>query len=117
MSDALKWELAHELGVEGIVATEGWGGVSARNCGNLVKLAIIYAEEAMANDFAARQARAERTRAPVATGYEGRPIYRPSPEGYGAEFETGLAANIGSPDEAFPYWAVEQGPASQELRG
>lgn len=48
MSDALKWELAKELGVDHIVATEGWGGVSSRNCGNLVKLAIEYAEKSLA---------------------------------------------------------------------
>ncbi len=47
MSDALKWELAKELGVDGIVASEGWGGVPSRQCGNLVKLAIQKAEEAM----------------------------------------------------------------------
>ncbi|WP_366924751.1 alpha/beta-type small acid-soluble spore protein [Metallumcola ferriviriculae] len=47
MSDALKWELAKELGVNDIVATEGWGGVPSRQCGNLVKLAIQKAEQAM----------------------------------------------------------------------
>lgn len=133
MSDALKWELAHELGVEGIVATEGWGGVSARNCGNLVKLAIQYAEEALARDYAAQQARSgsayrqyhpvvetrqsrpDRERAEVAPGYAGPTGYRPPPGGYGADYETGLAAHAGGPGEAFPYWAVEHGPA--ELRG
>lgn len=44
MSDALKWELAKELGVDHIVATEGWGGVPSRECGNLVKKAIEMAE-------------------------------------------------------------------------
>lgn len=48
MSDALKWELAKELGVDQTVATEGWGGVPSRQCGNLVKLAIQKAEQAMA---------------------------------------------------------------------
>ncbi|WP_026487046.1 small, acid-soluble spore protein, alpha/beta type [Caldanaerobius polysaccharolyticus] len=48
MSDALKYELAKELGVEDIVRTEGWGAVSSRNCGNLVKLAIERAERALA---------------------------------------------------------------------
>lgn len=33
MSDALKWELAKELGVQDTVATEGWGGVPSRQCG------------------------------------------------------------------------------------
>lgn len=45
MSDELKYELARELGVDDIVATRGWGDVSARNCGNLVKLAIERAEK------------------------------------------------------------------------
>ncbi len=48
MSDALKWDLARELGVADIVESEGWGGVSARNCGNLVKLAVARAEAALA---------------------------------------------------------------------
>lgn len=47
MSDALKEELAEELGVAGIVGEEGWGSVSSRNCGNLVKLAIERAERAL----------------------------------------------------------------------
>ena len=48
MSERLKFELAQELGVSGIVDREGWGGVSARNCGRLVQLAIKRAEEALA---------------------------------------------------------------------
>ena len=36
MSEALRWEIAKELGVDHIVATEGWGGVSSRDCGNIV---------------------------------------------------------------------------------
>ncbi len=51
MSDALKRDLAQELGVADVVAHEGWGGVSARNCGNLVKLAVMRAEEALARDY------------------------------------------------------------------
>lgn len=45
MSDELKYELAKELGVDDIVAREGWGGVSSRQCGNLVAAAIKYAEK------------------------------------------------------------------------
>lgn len=44
MSEALKEELAEELGVAGIVREEGWGSVSSRDCGNLVKVAIERAE-------------------------------------------------------------------------
>jgi len=47
MSDDLKMELAKELGVDDIVAREGWGGVPARQCGNLVALAIKYAEKSL----------------------------------------------------------------------
>jgi len=39
--------LARELGVADIVQREGWGGVPSRQCGNLVKLAIQRAEEAL----------------------------------------------------------------------
>ncbi len=48
MSDRLKYELAAELGVADIVRREGWGAVSSRNCGNLVRLAIERAERALA---------------------------------------------------------------------
>lgn len=44
MSDQLKYELAKEIGVDNIVSREGWGSVSSRDCGNLVKAAISYAE-------------------------------------------------------------------------
>lgn len=49
MSDALKEELAEELGVADLVRKEGWGSVSSRDCGNLVKLAIERAERALMN--------------------------------------------------------------------
>ena len=45
MSDALKSEIAKRLGVEDVVESEGWGGVSARNCGNIVREAIRMAEK------------------------------------------------------------------------
>ena len=51
MSENLKYELAKELGVADTVAKEGWGEVSSRNCGNLVRLAIERAERAMAEDY------------------------------------------------------------------
>lgn len=56
MSDELKWELAKELGVDHIVAKEGWGGVSSRNCGNLVKLAIQKAEASLGQNGTRPQA-------------------------------------------------------------
>lgn len=47
MSEALRWEIAKELGVDHIVATEGWGGVSSRDCGNIVRKAIEIAERSL----------------------------------------------------------------------
>ncbi|MCX7749113.1 MAG: alpha/beta-type small acid-soluble spore protein [Clostridia bacterium] len=44
MSDALKAEIARELGVYETVSHEGWGSVSSRDCGNIVKKAIEMAE-------------------------------------------------------------------------
>lgn len=44
MSDKLKTEIAKELGVYNTVETEGWGSVSSRNCGNIVRKAIEMAE-------------------------------------------------------------------------
>lgn len=46
MSERLKFELADELGVGDVVRREGFGEVSSRNCGNLVRLAIERAERA-----------------------------------------------------------------------
>lgn len=48
MSDSLKLELAKELGVFETVQREGFGGVSSRNCGNMVKKAIEIAERSLA---------------------------------------------------------------------
>lgn len=47
MSENLKYEIARELGVDQIVATEGWGAVSSRDCGNIVKMAIQMAERSL----------------------------------------------------------------------
>jgi small acid-soluble spore protein F (minor alpha/beta-type SASP) len=49
MSDALKYELARELGVHDLVAAEGWGAVPSRECGRLVQKAIEYAERSLAS--------------------------------------------------------------------
>lgn len=49
MSEQLKYEIARDLGVDNIVASEGWGAVSSRNCGNIVKKAIERAEMNLAN--------------------------------------------------------------------
>ncbi len=36
----VKMEIARELGVYDTVKSEGWGSVSSRNCGNIVKKAL-----------------------------------------------------------------------------
>jgi small acid-soluble spore protein F (minor alpha/beta-type SASP) len=43
MSENLKQEIANELGVYNTVKNEGWGAVSSRDCGNMVKKAIEIA--------------------------------------------------------------------------
>lgn len=43
MSDNLKYEIANELGVYDEVKLNGWGNVSSRDCGNMVKKAIEIA--------------------------------------------------------------------------
>jgi len=47
MSDNLKTEIAKELGVYETVRTGGWGEVSSRDCGNIVKKAIELAERSI----------------------------------------------------------------------
>ncbi len=49
MSEALKYEIARDMGVSDIVKREGWGSVSSRQCGNMVKLAIEKAEQMLQN--------------------------------------------------------------------
>lgn len=48
MSDRLKEEIAKELGFYDTVQNEGWGGIRARDAGNMVKRAIEIAEEQLA---------------------------------------------------------------------
>ncbi|MEH7354741.1 small, acid-soluble spore protein, alpha/beta type [Neobacillus drentensis] len=49
MSDRFKEELAKELGFYDVVQKEGWGGIRARDAGNMVKRAIELAEEQLIN--------------------------------------------------------------------
>jgi small acid-soluble spore protein F (minor alpha/beta-type SASP) len=44
MSENLKTEIAKELGVDDKVKSQGWGAVSSKDCGNMVKKAIEIAE-------------------------------------------------------------------------
>ncbi|GAA0138014.1 hypothetical protein YSY43_48550 [Paenibacillus sp. YSY-4.3] len=48
MSEELKMELAKELGFYDTVQEEGWGGIKAKDAGNMVKRAIELAERAAA---------------------------------------------------------------------
>ena len=47
MSDQLKEEIDKELGFYDTVQQEGWGGIKARDAGNMVKRAIEIAEQQM----------------------------------------------------------------------
>lgn len=47
MSEELKAEIAKELGVYDTVKSEGWGSVTSRDCGNIVKKAIEMAERSI----------------------------------------------------------------------
>ncbi|MBM7555122.1 alpha/beta-type small acid-soluble spore protein [Thalassobacillus pellis] len=47
MSDQLKEEIAKELGLYDTIKSEGWGGITTRDAGNIVKRAIQMAEEQM----------------------------------------------------------------------
>ena len=48
MSEQLKVELAKDLGFYDTVQQEGWGGIKAKDAGNMVKRAIQMAEQAAA---------------------------------------------------------------------
>ncbi|WP_285769310.1 protein sspF [Peribacillus sp. SI8-4] len=49
MSAGLKEELAKELGFYDVVQKEGWGGIRAKDAGNMVKLAIEKAQRQLVN--------------------------------------------------------------------
>ena len=53
MLEQLKYEIARELGVDQIVASEGWGGVSSKNCGMMVNKAIEIAERSLTQNNSA----------------------------------------------------------------
>ncbi len=48
MSEEFKYELAKDLGFYDTVKREGWGGITTRDAGNMVKRAIEIAEKALA---------------------------------------------------------------------
>ncbi|MCA1057254.1 alpha/beta-type small acid-soluble spore protein [Rossellomorea aquimaris] len=49
MSDQLKEELAQELGFYDVVQKDGWGGITSRDAGNMVKLAVERAGRQLAS--------------------------------------------------------------------
>ncbi|WP_410772364.1 protein sspF [Fontibacillus sp. BL9] len=50
MSEDLKVELAKDLGFYDTVRKEGWGGIRAKDAGNMVKRAIELAERAASKE-------------------------------------------------------------------
>jgi small acid-soluble spore protein F (minor alpha/beta-type SASP) len=50
MSEQFKEELAKELGFYDVVQKEGWGGIRAKDAGNMVKRAIEIAEGYLAEN-------------------------------------------------------------------
>jgi small acid-soluble spore protein F (minor alpha/beta-type SASP) len=49
MSYQFKEELAKDLGFYDVVQKEGWGGIRAKDAGNMVKRAIELAEQQLAS--------------------------------------------------------------------
>jgi small acid-soluble spore protein F (minor alpha/beta-type SASP) len=47
MSESFKNELAKDLGLTGTIEREGWGGIRAKDAGNMVKRAIQIAEQTL----------------------------------------------------------------------
>mgnify|MGYP001492123791 FL=1 len=47
MSEEFKLELAKDLGFYDTLQKEGWGGITTRDAGNMVKRAIQMAEESL----------------------------------------------------------------------
>lgn len=49
MSDELKYEAAKELGISETIDQNGWGAISTKDAGNIVKKAIEIAERSIKN--------------------------------------------------------------------
>lgn len=82
MSERLREQLAHRLGVAHLVENDYWGNVPARECGALVREAIRLAEQALAGSPAAVETR--RTAQPAAQWVA--PV-APAPQGAPGPFE------------------------------
>lgn len=50
MSSPFKEEIAKELGIYDTVMREGWGGITARDAGNMTKLAVQKAQQQLQAD-------------------------------------------------------------------
>lgn len=50
MSEGFKEELAKELGFYDVVQRDGWGGIKARDAGNMVKRAVEIAQQSIQNN-------------------------------------------------------------------
>lgn len=48
MSEQFKYELARDLGFSHKVESEGWGAITTKEAGNMVKRAVQIAQEALA---------------------------------------------------------------------
>jgi hypothetical protein len=51
MSEQMKYALAKDLGFSETVDREGWGGIRAKDAGNMVRRAIQIAEQQLANQY------------------------------------------------------------------
>lgn len=51
MSERFKTELAKDLGFYDTVQREGWGGIRAKDAGNMVKRAVQIAEQMLADRY------------------------------------------------------------------
>ncbi|MFC7787245.1 MULTISPECIES: small, acid-soluble spore protein, alpha/beta type [unclassified Rossellomorea] len=50
MSDQLKEEIAQELGFYDVVQKDGWGGITSRDAGNMVKRAVELASQRLSEN-------------------------------------------------------------------
>ncbi|MGD6850265.1 small, acid-soluble spore protein, alpha/beta type [Rossellomorea aquimaris] len=50
MSDQLKEEIAQELGFYDVVQKDGWGGITSRDAGNMVKRAVELASQKLSEN-------------------------------------------------------------------
>lgn len=55
MSEGFKYELAKDLGFKQKVEQEGWGAITTKEAGNMVKRAIQLAEQSLAGSNTAKQ--------------------------------------------------------------